>query len=127
MNIEDQTIEQIRELTNIIGSQLLPQAQHGAIGKKCIIRTYASGVHFGEVVSVASNDGRSRCELKNARRLWRWSGGLSLSEIAVNGIKASDSKVCTTVEQHFIEDVIEFIPASETSIKTIEAAEDYET
>lgn len=38
------------------------------IGKKCIIRTYASGVHFG---TLTAQDGR-QVELQNARRLWRW-------------------------------------------------------
>lgn len=117
------------ELTINDIKQLMSQTNndnHGAIGKKCIVRTYASGVHFGEVLEVSCNGGRSRCVLKNARRLWRWSGGLSLSEIAVNGIVAEDSKVCIRVRTHYIEDAIEFIPASDKSIKSIEECLYYE-
>ena len=120
MNINDLTIGQAKELSNLFGSNA-SQSNHGAIGLKCIIRTYASGVHFGEVISVSSNDGRSRCEFKNARRIYYWKGAFTLSEMAAKGFDAKNSKICTTVEKHFIEDVIEFIPCSDESIKIIEA------
>lgn len=122
----DDMIKLIKYLKYLSDTEIAEEKGHGAVGQKCIVRTYASGVHFGEVVSVAGNGGRSRCELKNARRLWRWCGGLSLSEIAVNGIVQKDSKICTLVVQHFIEDAIEFIPCSYGSIESIEEAEDYE-
>ncbi len=93
---------------------------HGAIGKRCIVRTFASGVHLGTVVSVTPNEGRSKCELKDARRIRYWYGARSLSEVAIEGIDSAKSQVHINVPQHFIEDAIEFIPASEKAIADIE-------
>lgn len=129
---ENLTIKEAREIaqmfSNLTGTVYnTPQEPkaHGAVGKKCIIRGYASGVHFGEVVSVAENGGRSRVELKNSRRIYRWFGAFTLSEIARNGIK-NTSKVSIEVPQTFIDDAIEFIPTNETSAKIIEEIQPYE-
>lgn len=125
MNINDLTIGQAKELAEFFCQKPTGQS-HAAIGKKCIIRTYASGVHFGEVVSVSSNDGRSRCEIKNARRIRYWTGAFTLSEMSQSGIDKNNSKVATTVPQHFIEDAIEFITCSEDAINCIESVKDYD-
>lgn len=65
------------------------------IGKRCIIRAYASGVHFG---TLAAQDGR-QVELTDARRLWRWyaKDGISLSEVSQNGIVAKESRIAQAV------------------------------
>lgn len=100
---------------------------HPAIGKRCIVRTYASGVHLGTVMAVENGGQFSRCTLKDARRIRYWRGDAehvarSLSEVAINGIDSDQSQVHINVPVHFIEDAIEFIPASEKAIATIEAA-----
>ena len=121
--IDDLTIGEAKELACMFGAQK-DCPPHGAVGKKCVVRTYASGVHFGEVVSVAENGGRSRCELKNSRRIWSWSGAFTLSEMAMNGIK--DGKISIFVPCQFLEDAIEFIPASTDAIKNLEGAKTHE-
>ena len=120
MNIDELTIKQVKELTSFI-APINSVALHGAVGKKCVVRTYASGVHFGEVVSVASNDGRSRCELRNSRRIWSWDGAFTLSAVATAGINKADSKVSVVTKAHFIEDAIEFIPATQEAVDCIES------
>ena len=94
------------------------------IGKKCIIRTYASGVHFGELVG---QDGRE-VVLKDARRMWSWwaKSGISLSEVASVGIITEKSKICISVPMMKILDAIEIIPASAEAARIIEAAEVYQ-
>ena len=123
MNIEDLTIKQARELAEIFGGgDAAPQSPH--IGKKCIIRTYASGVHFGELVS---QSGR-QVELKNARRLWRWDAaphGISLSEVATHGPVGSRSKICCVVPEMSILDGLEVIPCTDEAVDVIEAAKVY--
>ena len=91
------------------------------IGKKCIIRTYASGVHFGTVVA---QSGR-QIELKNSRRMWKWhaKSGISLSEVSVDGIDHDKSRICATIPNITITDALEIIPASESAISSIESAE----
>ena len=92
------------------------------IGKKCIIRTYASGVHFGTLVD---QDGR-QVELSDARRLWRWhtgGKGISLSEIATTGIDQSRSRIAVAVPAMTILDALEIIPTTDAAAASIEAAE----
>ena len=123
MNIEDLTIKQARELAemfgNVSGDQKSPH-----IGKKCIIRTYASGVHFGEVVA---QSGR-HIDLKNARRLWRWDAaphGISLSEVSKYGPVGSRSKICCVVDQISVLDGLEIIPCTDEAMNVIESAKVY--
>lgn len=97
-------------------------SNHGAIGKRCIVRTYASGVHLGTVTHVESGGQFSRVTLKDAQRIRYWYGARSLSEVAINGINTDKSQVHINVPEHFIEDAIEFIPATEKAIQSIEAA-----
>lgn len=95
---------------------------HPFIGKKCIFRSYSSGVHYGELIE---KDGKEVI-IKNARRLWYWkttNKGISLSEVALTGL-AKDSKVCASVDAIWLE-AIEIIPCTKEAIKNIEAADEY--
>ena len=120
MDINELTIGQAKALAAMFGSGEMSAPSTPHVGKKCIIRTYASGVHFGTVVS---QSGR-QVELLNARRLWRfWAkSGISLSGVAQNGIKQEKSKVCDVIPQMTILDALEIIPASEIAISDIEGA-----
>lgn len=73
-------------------------------------------------MAVENNEGRSRCTLKDARRIRYWYGARSLSEVARDGINTAKSQVHVNVPEHYIEDAIEFIPATPEAIKTIEDA-----
>ena len=53
-----------------------------------IVRTYSAGVFAGNLVSRKGKE----VELKNARRIWYWSGAASLSQLAVDG--TSDPQGC---------------------------------
>lgn len=48
-----------------------------------IVRTYSAGVFAGYV---ESRNGRE-VVMRNARRLWYWSGAASLSQLAMEGVK----------------------------------------
>lgn len=119
MNINELTIGQAKELAAMFGGSAEP-AFTPHIGKECVVRTYASGVHFGVVVA---QSGR-QVELKDARRLWKWhaKSGISLSEVAVDGIDDSKSRICATVPAITITDALEIIPASTGAILTIRNA-----
>lgn len=118
MDINNMTIGQARELAAMFGKQsdggdnFTPH-----IGKQCIIRTYASGVHFGVVVA---QSGR-QVELSNARRLWKWHSveGISLSDVAMTGINHSKSRICAAVPAMTITDALEIIPATEIAANSI--------
>lgn len=87
------------------------------IGKKVIIRGNRSGVEFGTLV--AQNG--SEVTLKNARRIWYWSGAASLSQLAKDGASNPAScKFTVTVDSITILDAIEIIPCTDKAIKSIE-------
>ena len=51
------------------------------IGKYVIVRTYSAGVFYG---LLQSREGKEAV-IKNARRIWRWAGAASLSQLAQSG------------------------------------------
>lgn len=92
------------------------------VGKKCIIRTYAAGVHYGEITEKDGNE----VILKNARRLWYWkttNKGISLSEVANAGVD-NESKVCASVDLIWLE-AVEIIPCTKEAINNIEGQNEY--
>lgn len=82
------------------------------IGKFVVIRTINAGVHFG---TLEEFDGKQMVRLSNARRLWQWAGALSLSEVAMKGIKIDASKISAPVDEIILTQVIEIIPCSKQS------------
>ena len=92
------------------------------IGKKVIIRGDRSGVEFGELVE----QNGSVITLKNARRLWYWSGAASLSQLAMDGTKRpQDCKFTVTVSSITILDAVEIIPCTDKAIKSIEEVDEW--
>lgn len=87
---------------------------HPMLHKRCLIRTYSAGVHIGDIVFVDGMEVR----LKNALRLWQWEGGgLSLSAVATNGIKAGRLNRTPDV---YLTNAIEMIPTTPEAEKTYE-------
>jgi len=124
MNINDLTIGKAKELAAMFGNQGVNGPASPHIGKICIIRAFASGVHCGELVS---QNGR-QIELKNARRLWRWDvapHGISLSEVATYGPVGSGSKICVAVDEMTILDGLEIIPCTPEAAKVVDDAPVY--
>lgn len=120
MKIDDLTIGQARQLTAMFGAHhARAQFTTPHIGKRCIIRTYASGVFCAEVVA---HDGRM-VELRNSRRLWSWKAadGISLSAVAVGGVDPANCRFPVTVPEMTVLDALEIIPASDAALSTIDA------
>lgn len=83
-----------------------------------LIRTYAMGVHAGELVEKSE----TRVVLKNTRRIWYWAGAASLSQLALEGTKKPDE--CKfSVELPLIEITspqgMEIIPVSDAARESI--------
>ena len=117
MNIDDLTLGQIKILQGVLAAQGEKPAEipahHPMIGRRCLIRTYSAGVHIGDVVSVV--DGM-QVHLKNALRLWKWTGGgLSLSAVANSGI--AGGRLNKTGEV-VLTNAIEFIPTTDVAEAT---------
>ncbi len=90
-----------------------------AVGRYVIVRTYSAGVFAGVF------EGRRRREvvLTDARRLWRWAGAASLSQLAVSGTsRPSDCMFPVAVPRVELLEVIEILdvtPAGEASIRGV--------
>lgn len=93
--------------------------QHPMIGKFCIARCYAAGVHAGTVASV---DGENVI-LTDSYRLWSWKAkdGVALSGVAQNGIVRSGTRIDTMNPEIYITGVCELIPCSDAAIETFNA------
>lgn len=84
-----------------------------------MVRTYSAGVFAGYVVSRKGTE----VIMKNARRIWYWSGAASLSQLAMEGTKdPSNCKFPCEVERVELLNVIEILditPQAEASIKSV--------
>lgn len=80
-------------------------------GTFVLVRTIGAGVHFG---TLEEKDGQA-IRLSNARRLWSWTGALSLSEVASKGITLNGSKISEPVEEIILDTAIEVLMVSKTS------------
>ena len=83
-----------------------------------IARTYSAGVFAGYLVS---RDGRE-VVLRDARRLWYWSGAASLSQLAMEGVKNPDEcKFPCEVTRVELLEAIEILDVTEQARKSIAA------
>ena len=90
--------------------------------QKVIIRADRAGVFFG---SIKERNG-SEVTMTNVRRLWRWDGAASLSQLAVDGtMKPSGCQFTVHVPEMTILGVIEIIPCSEKAVTSIEGVPEW--
>lgn len=85
--------------------------------KPVIVRTYSAGVHFGYLVS---RDGKE-VVLERSRRIWRWFGAWTLSEVATGGIDTKKSKIGAPVSVTLTE-AIEIIDCTPEAVESLESA-----
>jgi len=104
----------------INGVNYVPESQAKAnpevVDNYHIVRTYSAGVFAGEIVE---RNGKEVL-MKNARRLWYWSGAASLSQLAMEGVKNPDQcKFPCEVTEIRLMEAVEITPCTEVAIKSI--------
>lgn len=83
-----------------------------------IVRTYSAGVFAGYLKSKLDKE----VILNQARRIWRWDGANSLSQLAIDGTaKPKDCKFPEALEEITLTEAIEIIPCTEKAKKSIES------
>ena len=91
--------------------------------KYVIVRTYAAGVFAGYLENIKTESGIRIANVKQARRLWYWSGASSLSQLAMEGVK--NPKDCkfpcevTSIELSNVVEVIDCTKAAQESINSV--------
>ena len=123
MNINELTIGQAKELSNLLNNKTQNEGLNSHLGEKVIVRTYSAGVFFGKLIEKSGTE----VILEDARRLYRfWAKkSISLSGVAVYGINQDKSKICPRIKRQWL-DAIEIISLTETAIKSLEEAIDVE-
>lgn len=122
-NIDNLTFGELKQISAMFSasqvSQPAKETLSGMVGKKCVVRTYAAGVWFGTV----SEKSGGEVIVTNARRMWRWHAAesVSLSAVAIHGIKEKQSKIAEAVPSVWLE-AIELIPCTDKAIQSIEGA-----
>lgn len=81
-----------------------------------IVRTYTAGVFAGELVSKKGKE----VVLKNARRIWYWTGAASLSQLAMEGTSSpATCKFPCEVERVELTEVVEILGVTPKARKSI--------
>lgn len=84
--------------------------------KYVIVRTYSAGVFAGYI---KSRNGQE-VQMVNARRIWRWDGAASLSQLAIEGVKNPENcKFAMPVNVELLQ-VIEILDCTEIARKNID-------
>ncbi len=82
----------------------------------CIVRTHSAGVFAGNIFNREGQE----VEMRNARRLWYWDGAASLSQLALEGVKAPQAcKFPAPLPKIFLTQAIEIIPCTKEAQKSI--------
>ena len=91
-------------------------------GQYVIVRTYSAGCFAGTLVSRKGQD----VTLKDARRLWYWSGAASLSQLANEGTSnPRECKFPAAVSLIVLTQVIEIIAATKAAKASILAVPEW--
>jgi hypothetical protein len=86
------------------------------IDKYVIVRTYSAGVFAGILEAFEGK----QATIRNARRLWRWSGAASLSQLAQSGTSSpGDCKFPEEVDQIVVTEVIEILSVTSAAKASI--------
>ena len=90
----------------------------------CVIRTYSAGIWYG-YIDYNAKDTFSGVVVRKAKRIWKWTGAFSLSEVSINGI-GSDSKIAVELPEIKLNRAIELLPVSQSAQTIIDSIAPYE-
>lgn len=113
------TTEVIKNTMSLLGKALEeheatpPNIADYGLGQECIIRTYAAGVFFGTPIAREGQE----LVLKDARRIWSWSGAFTLSAVSQNGIESG--KLSCVEPTKLVLQVVEITPCAEHVAKEL--------
>ena len=84
---------------------------------KYLFRCDRSGVFYGEKVEIEGQ----RAVIKNARKIYYWSGANCLEQLSAEGTKRpNDCKFTMTVDSIEVFDLIQILPCTDVAIKSID-------
>jgi len=93
--------------------------------EKVIIRTYSAGVHYGTLVSEQASEGGYHVILENSRRIWKWAGANSLSELSTLGTSKPEECNFSIPVRKIKLMAIEIVYMTDEAIKSIESVKNW--
>lgn len=81
------------------------------IGEFVLVRTYSAGVHCG----ILRECNGTAVLLSDARRIWRWRGANTCSEISLRGVDHDYTRISEPVHRILLTQAIEVILCTETA------------
>lgn len=88
----------------------------------CMVRTYSAGVFAGYL---ESRDGKE-VVLRNARRIWKWAGAASLSQLSTDGTSnPGECKFPVAVDKVILTEAIEIIPITKKAKASIQGVAEW--
>lgn len=114
MNIDNFTLGQLKEITNMFNKSESKFKKEDM--RYVIVRTYSAGVFAGNFESRNERE----VVLRNARRLWKWSGANCLSDLSVDGVKnPNDCKFPCEVDRVELLETIEILDVTKKAEESI--------
>lgn len=96
-------------------------------GRWVVVRAESAGHFFGKLVGISPGSGCSYAavQLEDARRLWRWDGAASLSEVAKRGVSRPEGCKFPPPTNVTVMGVIEIIDATPEAVRSIAAVPEW--
>jgi len=89
------------------------------IGKQVIVRAEKAGVFYGTLTAIENKD---TVQLKNARKIYFWSGACAIEQIALEGVKNPNQCQFTVVNEEItIMNCIQINPCTKEASTNIES------
>lgn len=85
------------------------------LGKFVIVRTYTAGVHCG----ILKEHSGIQVILESARRIYRWRGANTLSELSKYGADMEWTRISESVPEILLTEAIEIIPCTNKAIDNL--------
>lgn len=80
-------------------------------GRFVVVRTFSAGVHVGTLIHMEGREVR----LADARRVWRWAGANTLSELSQKGAAQEYTRISQPVPEIILTEAIEVILCSDVA------------
>lgn len=89
-------------------------------GEYSMVRTYSAGVFYGILDKKSRSADGKRGIVKNARRVWYWSGAATLSQLSTDGTSdPGNCKFPEPVSEVELTEIIEVIPMTDKAVKSL--------
>jgi hypothetical protein len=89
--------------------------------ERVIVRSYGAGVFVGYLADKKCEANGVNVTLKKSKRIYYWAGACSLTQLAIDGTCApNDCKITDAIDSQFIANVIEILPITSKSEKSLD-------